>query len=135
MPSPPTPSPRYQMVMTNHKKQRYDTSNVKYPYHKWQNINMAVKESNTKPWSHKASVHRAVCLWPVCGRNRGHRSIALRVPQGVGLNRRGREIQNQWSWTVERFANMFANQSTVHDLNSYGHLLTERLTHGAPTDH
>ena len=38
----------------------------------------------------------------------------LRVPQGVGLNRRGRAVENQWSWAVERFANMFANQSTVY---------------------
>ena len=50
----------------------------------------------------------------------------LRVPQGVDLNRRGCEVQNQWSWTVESFANMFANQSTVDD----GHSLAERLTHG-----
>ena len=54
----------------------------------------------------------------VCGlfaaENRGDRSIVLRVPQGVGLNRRGCEVQNQWSWTVERFANMFANQSIFY---------------------
>ena len=57
---------------------------------------------------------------PVCGQftaeNRGDRRITLRVPQGVGLNRRGRAVENQWSWAVERFANMFANQSTVRDL-------------------
>ena len=56
----------------------------------------------------------------VCGQftveNRGDRRITLRVPQGVGLNRRGRAVENQWSWAVERFANMFANQSTVRDL-------------------
>ena len=54
----------------------------------------------------------------VCGlfavENRGDRSIALWVPQGVCLNPRGREVQNQWSWTIQRFANMFANQSAVH---------------------
>ena len=54
----------------------------------------------------------------VCGlfaaENRGYRSIALRVPQGVGVNRTGCEVRNQRPWTVERFANMFANQSTVH---------------------
>ena len=48
--------------------------------------------------------------------NRGDRRITLRVPHGVGLNRRGRAVENQWSWAVERFANMFANQSTVRDL-------------------
>ena len=47
--------------------------------------------------------------------NRGDRRITLRVPQGVGLNRRGRAVENQWSWAVE-FANMFENQSTVRDL-------------------
>ena len=56
----------------------------------------------------------------VCGQftaeNRGDRRITLRLPQGVGLNRRGRAVENQWSWAVERFANMFANQSTVRDL-------------------
>ena len=64
--------------------------------------------------------HTHTGIRPPCGlfaaENRGDRSIALRVPQGVGLNLRGRAVQNQWSWTVERFANMFANQSTVHVL-------------------
>ena len=56
---------------------------------------------------------RAVC-GQFTGENRGDRRITLRVPQGVGLNRRGRAVENQWSWAVDRFANMFANQSTVH---------------------
>ena len=46
--------------------------------------------------------------------NRGDPRITLRVPQDIGLNRRGRAVKNQWSWAVERFANMFANQPTVH---------------------
>ena len=59
------------------------------------------------------SAVRAVC-GQFTAENRGDRRITLRVPQGVGLNRRGRAVENQWSWAVERFANMFANQSTVH---------------------
>ena len=61
------------------------------------------------------STVRAVC-GQFTAENRGDRRITLRVPQGVGLNRRGRAVENQWSWAVERFANMFANQSTVRDL-------------------
>ena len=49
----------------------------------------------------------------VCGlfaaENRGDRRITLRVPQGVGLNHRGRADENQWSWGVERFANRAAH--------------------------
>ena len=71
----------------------------------------------------------AVCLRSVCGlfaaENCGDRRTTLRVPQGVGLNHRGRAVLNQWSWAVERFANMFANQSTVRDLPTYGHLLIQ----------
>ena len=61
------------------------------------------------------STVRAVC-GQFTAENRGDRRITLRVPQGVGLNRRGRAVENPWSWAVERFANMFANQSTVRDL-------------------
>ena len=56
----------------------------------------------------------------VCGlfaaEKHGDCRIALRVPQGVGLIRRGREVQSEWSCTVERFENIFANQSMIHDL-------------------
>ena len=56
----------------------------------------------------------------VCGlftaETRGDRNIAVRVPQGVSLNRAGREVQNQWSWPLDRFANMFASQCIVPDL-------------------
>ena len=62
--------------------------------------------------THTSTV-RAVC-GQFTAEIRGGRRITLRVPQGVGLNRRGRAVENQWSWAVERFANMFANQSTVH---------------------
>ena len=91
-----------------------------------------VKDAFTDIWYnfYKAMSNETIChihkalgtqgIHSPCGlfaaENRGNRNIAIRVPQGVGLNRRGCEIQNQWSWTVERFANMFANQSTVHDL-------------------
>ena len=46
---------------------------------------------------------RSVCCL-FTAENRGDRRITLWVPRGVGLNRRGRAVQNQWSWTVERFA-------------------------------
>ena len=68
-------------------------------------------------WGH---IRHPSAVRAVCGQfkaeNRGDRRITLRVPQGVGLNHRGRAVENQWSWAVERFANMFANQSTVRDL-------------------
>ena len=57
--------------------------------------------------------------------NRGDRSIALRVPQGVGLNRRGPK-----SVVVDRREVCeHVRKSVYGPCPSYGHLLTERLTH------
>ena len=88
--------------------------------------------SDWPPW--KKEIYRLNWLSPghkrhpsavrsVCGlfaaENCRDRSITLRLPQGVGLNRRGRAVQNQWSWTLERYANMFANQSTVRSTSQF----------------
>ena len=73
-----------------------------------------------KPWSSPGHIRHPSAMHAFCGQftaeNRGDCRITLRVPQGVGLNHRGRAVENQWSWAVKRFANMFANQSTVRDL-------------------
>ena len=75
----------------------------------------------SSPWLYSLSpghIRHPSAVWAVCrqftAENRGDHRMTLRVPQGVGLNRRGRGVENQWSRAVERFANMFANQSTVH---------------------
>ena len=63
----------------------------------------------------------------VCGQftaeNRGDRRITLRVPQGVGLNRRGRAVENQWSWGRREVCE-HVRKSVYGPRLPYGHLLT-----------
>ena len=80
-------------------------------------VDVCVMWPGLKPWSSPGHIRHPSAVRAVCGQfTAENRRITLRVPQAVGLNRRGCAVENQWSWAVERFANMFANQSTVRDL-------------------